>query len=43
MDKAQAEALASKHAALHVPVIRKPAHPAAVSAALADLLKPRAH
>jgi len=27
----------------HVPVIRKPAHPAAVSAALADLLKPRAH
>ncbi|HEU4809198.1 MAG TPA: PAS domain S-box protein [Sphingomicrobium sp.] len=27
----------------HVPVIRKPAHPAAVSAALADLLKQRAH
>ena len=27
----------------HVPVIRKPAHPAAVSAALSDLLKARAH
>jgi CheY-like chemotaxis protein len=26
-----------------VPVIRKPAHPAAVSAALSDLLKSRAH
>ena len=27
----------------HVPVIRKPAHPAAVSAALSDLLKARTH
>jgi hypothetical protein len=27
----------------NAPVIRKPAHPAAVSAALADLLKARAH
>jgi hypothetical protein len=27
----------------NVPVIRKPAHPAAVSAALSDLLKARSH
>jgi DNA-binding response OmpR family regulator len=27
----------------NVPVIRKPAHPAAVSAALSDLLRSRAH